>query len=164
MTKATVGGSTPAVIAALKTGQVDASITSTQLGLQLEENGEGRLLFDCSDYVGTIELYTMFASRTLAEHNPDAVRRFLAAWYETVDFMKSHKPETVAVAAKVMGHSPSVESRVYDLLVGKLSSDGKFSPQAIETLRGSFIAMKSADESVDMKRLYTEEFLPRSSA
>ncbi len=76
--------------------------------------------------------------------------------------MKSHKAETVAVAAKVMGHSPSVESRVYDLLVGKLSSDGKFSPQAIETLRGSFIAMKSAGASVDMKRLYTEEFLPRS--
>ena len=63
LTKVTVGGSTPAVIAALKTGQVDASITSAQLGLQLGENGEGKLLSDCSAYVGTIELYTMFASR-----------------------------------------------------------------------------------------------------
>src|SRR6185312_9054215 len=43
VTKAAVGGSTPAVIAALKTGQVDASVTSAQLGLQLEENGQGRL-------------------------------------------------------------------------------------------------------------------------
>jgi NitT/TauT family transport system substrate-binding protein len=164
LTKATVGGATPAVVAALKTGQVDASVTSAQLGLQLEENGQGRLLFDCSAYVGTIELYTMFANKTTAERNPDAVRRFLAAWYETVDFMKSHKAETVAVAAKVMGHTPTVESHVYDRLVGKLSSNGKFSPQAIETLKASFVAMKSVDESIDMKKLYTEEFLPKTSA
>jgi ABC-type nitrate/sulfonate/bicarbonate transport system substrate-binding protein len=164
LTKATVGGATPAVVAALKTGQVDASVTSTQLGLQLEENGQGRLLFDCSAYVGTIELYTMFANKALVERNPDAVRRFLAGWYETVDFMKSHKAETVAVAAKIMGHTPTVESHVYDRLVGKLSSNGKFSPQAIETLKASFVAMKSVDESVDMKKLYTEEFLPKPSA
>jgi NitT/TauT family transport system substrate-binding protein len=164
LTKATVGGATPAVVAALKTGQVDASVTSAQLGLQLEESGQGHLLFDCSAYVGTIELYTMFANRALAERNPDAVRRFLAGWYETVDFMKSHKAETVAVAAKVMGHTPTVESQVYDRLVGKLSSNGKFSTQAIETLKASFVAMKSVDESVDMKKLYTEEFLPKTSA
>jgi ABC-type nitrate/sulfonate/bicarbonate transport system substrate-binding protein len=164
VTKVTVGGSTPAVIAALKTGAVDASITSTQLGLQMNENGEGRLLFDCSAYVGTIELYTMFASTNVAARNPDAVRRFLAAWYETVDFMKTHKAESVAISAKVMGHTPAVEAQVYDRLVGKLSSNGKFSPQAIETLKASFVAMKSVDGSVDMEKLYTEKFLPKTSA
>lgn len=164
LTKVTVGGSTPSVIAGLKTGEIDASITSAQLGLQLGENGEGRLLFDCSAYVGTIELYTMFASKTVAERNPDAVRRFLKAWYETVDFMKAHKPETIAISAKVMGHTLTVRSRIYDRLVGKLSSTGKFSPQAIETLKASFVAMKSVDQSVDMAKLYTEEFLPKTSA
>lgn len=164
VTKVAVGGSTPAVLAALKTGQIDASISSAQLGLQLGENGEGRLLSDCSAYVGTIELYTLFASKAIIERNPDAVRRFLKGWYETVDFMKARKAETVAIAAKVMGNSPSVQSRVYDRLIGKLSSTGKFSLQAIETLRASFIAMKSADQSVDMKKLYTEEFLPKASS
>lgn len=163
LTKVAVGGSTPAVIAALKTGEVDASLTSTQLGLQFNENGEGRLLSDCSAYVGTIELYTMFASRDIIERNPDAVRRFLKGWYETVDFMKTHKAETVAISVKVMGHTPTVESQVYDRLVGKLSSDGKFAPKAIETLKASFIAMKSVDESVDMQKLYTEEFLPKAA-
>jgi ABC-type nitrate/sulfonate/bicarbonate transport system substrate-binding protein len=124
----------------------------------------GRLLFDCSAYVGTIELYTMFASTNVAARNPDAVRRFLAAWYETVDFMKTHKAESVAISAKVMGHTPAVEAQVYDRLVGKLSSNGKFSPQAIETLKASFVAMKSVDGSVDMEKLYTEKFLPKTSA
>jgi len=164
VTKVTVGGSTPAVVAALKTGQIDASISSAQLGLQLGENGEGQLLSDCSAYVGTIELYTMFASTAIVERDTDAVRRFLKAWYETVDFMKGHKAETVAIAAKVMGNSPSVQSHIYDRLVGKLSSTGKFSPQAIETLRASFVAMKNTDESVDMRKLYTEEFLPKTSS
>jgi hypothetical protein len=69
----------------------------------------------------------------------------------------------VAISAKVMGHTPAVESQVYDRLVGKLSSDGKFAREAIETLKASFIAMKSVDESVDMQKLYTEEFLPKAS-
>jgi NitT/TauT family transport system substrate-binding protein len=162
-TKVTVGGSTPAVIAALQTGRVDATVTSAQLGLQLGENGEGRPLFDCGAYAGTIELYTMFVRKAVVERNPDAVRRFLKAWYETVDFVKSHKAESAMISAKVMGHSPTVESR-YDRLVGKLSSTGKFSPQAIETFKASFIAMNSVDESVDMKQLYIEEFLPKASA
>jgi hypothetical protein len=63
-----------------------------------------------------------------------------------------------------MGHTPTVESRVYDRLVGKLSSTGKFSSQAIETLKASFIAMKSVDQPLDMKKLYTEEFLPKTLA
>jgi NitT/TauT family transport system substrate-binding protein len=159
-----VGGSTQASLAALKTKEVAASLSATQTGFLLEEQGDGRLLADCSKYVGPFELFTTFASTALTQQNPDAVRRFLAGWYETVDFMKSHKAETVAVAAKVMGHTPTVESHVYDRLVGKLSSHGKFSPQAIETLKASFVAMKSVDESVDMKKLYTEEFLPKTSA
>ena len=97
----------------------------------------------------------MFASKAIVERDPDTARRFLKGWYETVDFMKAHKSETGAIAAKVMGNSPSVQSRVYDRLVGKLSSIGKFSPQAIETLRASFVTMKNTDESVDMKKRYT---------
>jgi len=164
VTKVAIGGSTPATIAGLKTGQVDASIVAAQLGFQLEEQQSGRLLFDCSQYVGTIELYTIFASTALTQQNPDAVRRFLKAWYETVAFMKTHKPETVAIASKVMGNPPAVAARTYDTLMPRFSIDGKFSRPAIETLRASFVALGSVDASVDMSRLYTEAFLPKASA
>ncbi|HLI19931.1 MAG TPA: ABC transporter substrate-binding protein, partial [Stellaceae bacterium] len=75
VTKVAIGGSTPATIAALKTGQVEASVVAHQLGFQLEEQHQGRTLFDCSAYVGTIELYTIFANTAVTQHNPDAVRR-----------------------------------------------------------------------------------------
>lgn len=160
VTKVAIGGSTPATIAGLKTGAVDASIVAHQLGFQLEEQQQGRLLFDCSAYVGTIELYTIFANTALAQQNPDLVRRFLEAWLEAIAFMKSHKDETVRVAARVMGNPPSVAARTYDSLMGKFSTDGKFSPQAIATLAASFSDMKTLSGPIDMTKLYTEAYLP----
>lgn len=155
-----IGGSPTAAFAALKVGQIDADVGGTSTGYQLEERNAGRLLIDCSQYVNSIELFTVFASNALVRQNPDAVRRFLKGWYELIAFMKSHKAETVPLAATVMGYTTGVAERMYDTLMVKFSTDGKFSPQAIETLRTSFIDMNTLDSSVDMSKLYTSEFLP----
>ena len=163
VTKAAVGGSAQATLAALKTGQVDASIGAPQLGYELEEKQEGRLLFDCSHYVDQIELYTIFANTTLTESNPDLVRRFLKGWFDAVAFMKTHKDETARIASKVMGTSPAIAARTYDSLISKFSTDGKFGEKALETLGQSFADLKTLPGPVDMKKLYTERFLTRSS-
>jgi ABC-type nitrate/sulfonate/bicarbonate transport system substrate-binding protein len=59
----------------------------------------------------------MKAVRLAAHGGPKAVRRFVKAWYESVAFMKSHKAETVPLAAKVMGYTPRVAERTYDTLM-----------------------------------------------
>ena len=157
-----VGGSPTAGFAALKTGAVDAEVGGTSTGYQLEEQHEGRLLLDCSQYVSSIELFTVFASTALVQQNPNAVRRFLKGWYETIAFMKSHKAESVPLAAKVMNYTPGVAERMYDTLMAKFSTDGKFNPQALDTLRASFIDLKVLDDaSIDMSKFYTTEFLPK---
>lgn len=162
VTTVAIGGSTPATIAALKTGEVAASISSMQLGYKLEHRHEGRLLFDCSQYVGEIELYTIFADTSFVHRKPDLVRRFLKGWLESIAFMKSHKSDTVRVSSKVMNISPEVASRVYDSLMGKFSTTGRFSPKALETLAASFKDMKKLHGPIDMKKLYTERFLPKA--
>ncbi|MGH7033507.1 MAG: ABC transporter substrate-binding protein [Stellaceae bacterium] len=164
VTRVAVGGSAASTLAAIKTGQVDASIGAPQLGYELEEKHEGRLLFDCSRYVGPIELYTIFASTPLTQNHPDRVRRFLKAWLEAVVFMKTHKDETVRIAAKVMGASPAIAGRTYDSLIGKFSTDGKFGEKALATLSQSFEDLKKLPGPVDMAKLYTERFLPGGSA
>ena len=163
VTKVAVGGSAQATLAALKTGQVDASIGAPQLGYELEEQHEGRLLFDCSHYMGPIELYTIFASTTLTQSNPDLVRRFLKGWLESIAFMKTHKDETVRIAAKVMGAPPAIAARTYDSLISKFSTDGKFGGKALETLGQSFQDLKTLPGPVQMEKLYTERFLPTES-
>lgn len=164
VTGVAIGGSTPATVSALKTGEVEASIVARQLGYQLEEQQQGRLLFDCAQYVGAIELYTIFANTTLTEQKPDLVRRFLKGWLDAIAFMKSHKDETVKVAARVMGNSPSVALRTYDSLMAKFSTDGKFGANAIATLAASFKDQGSIPAPVDVTKLYTERFLPGGSA
>ena len=77
-----IGGAPPTQLAAIRTGQVDGAIGGSQVGFQLEEQKEGRLLFDMSDYVSDIELFVTFAHTNPVKQNPEALRRFLAAWYE----------------------------------------------------------------------------------
>jgi NitT/TauT family transport system substrate-binding protein len=158
-----IGGSPTAGFAGLKTGDIDADVGGTSTGYQLEEHGDGRLLIDCSEYVPPIALYMIFASTSLAKQNPEAVRGFLKGWYDSIAFMKSHKAESVPIAAKVMGYTPRVAERMYDTLMMKFSTDGKFNPQAFDTLRKSFVDMKTLDpNSVDMSKFYTTEFLPQT--
>jgi NitT/TauT family transport system substrate-binding protein len=160
VTKVAIGGSTPATIAALRTGQVDASIAAQELGYEFEEQRQGRLLFDCSQYVGPIEFYTIFANTGLIQQRPNLVRLFLKGWLEAVIFMKTHKDDTVRVASRVTGDPPSVTARAYDSLMSKYSGDGRFSAQALATLAASFNDMRTLNGAVDVKKLYTEEFLP----
>ena len=157
-----VGGSTAASLAALKTRQVVASLSATQTGFLLEERGEGRLLADCSQYVGPFELFTTFASTEMTQKNPDAVRRFLAAWYETVDFMRKNKDEVVPLCAKAMTYPPKVAARAYDVFMPGMSTDGRLKRQAIEALKSSFADLKAVEGPVDMTKLYTEAYLPKT--
>jgi ABC-type nitrate/sulfonate/bicarbonate transport system substrate-binding protein len=156
-----VGGSTAASLAALKTRQVVASLSATQTGFLLEERGEGRLLADCSQYVGPFELFTTFASTEMTQKNPEAVRRFLAAWYETVAFMSKNKDEVVPLCAKAMTYPPKVAGRAYDIFMPGMSGDGRLKPQAIEALKLSFADLKAVEGPVDMTKLYTEAYLPK---
>jgi NitT/TauT family transport system substrate-binding protein len=157
-----VGGAPPTQLAAIRTGQVDGAIGGLQVGFQLEEQKEGRLLVDISDYVKEIELFVIFAHTNLVKQNPDALRRFLTGWYESVAFMKSHKAESVKLAAEVLNWSPEVTERCYNRTIAHFSTNGKFEKQALDKLRTSFVDLKVLDASADMSTLYTEEFLPKA--
>lgn len=156
-----IGGSPATQIAAIKTGEVYAVDGGVSLGFDLEEKHQGRVLIDCSEYVPPIALFVTFASTAIIQQNPAAVRAFVAAWCETVAYMKSHKAETVAVTSKVIGYSPAVSERTYDATMAAMSVDGAFNPKALETLRTSFIDLKTLKPPIDMSKLYTTKFLPK---
>ena len=52
-------------------------------------------------------------------------------------------------------------SREYDLTLSMFSKDCRFKEESIATLKRSFIALKRLPETVDMSKLYSEEFLPK---
>jgi len=160
-TPVVIGGNPAAQYAALRTGSVDATLGGVSVGYQLEVQKEGRLLIPVSDYVKDLSLFVTFASTAIIQQNPGAVRRFLKGWYESVDYMKSHKAETVELATQVIGYALPVSEQLYDHLISTFSTDGKFKKAAIDKVHASMIDLEIVDKSVDISKLYTEEFLPK---
>jgi ABC-type nitrate/sulfonate/bicarbonate transport system substrate-binding protein len=89
-----------------------------------------------------------------------AVRRFLAAWFDTIAFMRANKAATVAVH-ELQEIKPDIANRAYDEVIFEFSLDGRFNPKALAALSRSFVELDYLPKEPDMAVLYTEEFLPK---
>jgi len=161
VTTIAIGGGAAPTLAAFKTHQVDASIGSASQFLALEKTKEGRLLTTVASYEGNVASGALFASNDLIAKNPDAVRAFLAAWIETVAYMRAHKAETVKIESKITNFDEDVMSREYDLVIGMYVKDCRFDAESLATLKSSFVELKLLDKEPDMTKLYTEAYLPK---
>jgi NitT/TauT family transport system substrate-binding protein len=161
ITPVAIGNSAASIIAAFREHLVDADIAVTSLIFDMEERKLGRLLIPVSNYVGNLAAGTIFATTQLIKTDPDAIRAFLAAWLETIDFIRTHKEETVMIESDITGFPPSVMSKEYDLTVGMFSSNCKFDAESLATLKSSFVVLKLVKNPPDMSNLYTETFLPK---
>jgi NitT/TauT family transport system substrate-binding protein len=161
ITMVTIGNASSSVVAALKAHIVDAAYTSTALAFLLEEQKQGRLLAPASSYAGNVGGGMIFATEHLIATAPDAVRRFLAAWLDTVAFMRAHKAETVKIESAVTGFPQAVQQKEFDLTIGMFSDDCKFDADTLANLKRSFADLKLLPAPPDMSKLYTEAFLPK---
>ena len=156
-------GDVPAQLSALRTHQVDAVPFDITTAYRLEATGEVRILVKFGDIVKDYVNHVIFASDTIIAKRPDDVRKFLAAWFETIAFFKHNKDETVRVASDVLKIPAPVVAKVYDETVAMLSDDGRFDPKGLAALRQSFVDMAMLPSAPDMATLYTEKFLPAKS-
>lgn len=158
----TIGNGAQNIIAAFETHAVDADIGPSAVAVSMEAHKTGRLLESVSKYEGNLGAGMIYATNKLIADRPDTVRRFLAAWFDTVKFMRAHKDETIKIESAVTGFSPDIQSREYDINIDGFSSTGKFDKQSLENLKRSFEDLKLVDTPPDMSKLYTEKFLPKS--
>jgi NitT/TauT family transport system substrate-binding protein len=161
VTPVAIGNGVASVTAAFRQHQVDADVGGVSNFLNMEEQNIGRLLAPVSSYEGSIASGTLSASDRLIESDPGAIRSFLAAWLETVRYIRTHKAETVKMESRLNQLPESVQSKVYDLTIGMFTDDCKFDPDALATLKRGFVELKFLDAPPDMSKLYTEAFLPR---
>ncbi len=102
----------------------------------------------------------IYARKALVADDPDAVRRFLAGWFDTIPYMGTHKADAVRISAPIMGVDTAIASKVYDELMPTFSRDGKFDPEALKVLARSYVEMDLLPKEPDMQSLITERFLP----
>jgi ABC-type nitrate/sulfonate/bicarbonate transport system substrate-binding protein len=160
VTYVTVGAELPNQVAALVTHQIDAVVSSTALGLELTESKRGRLLFTASDFIKDFMIHTIFASNDLVQKNPDAIRRFLQGWFDTIAFMRQNRDETVRASQERTHFSTAVEGQQYDLVMPMFSATGRFDPKALAVIQRSFVDLQLTDKEPDLTKYYTERFLP----
>lgn len=157
----TLGGVVSAQGAALVTGQVDAIVSDTALGYELEQKKQGRLLFPCSAYIPDFVTNVMFAAKPFAATHGDVLRRFLKAWFETVRWMPSHKAEVVASARRITGLPQDVTEREFDDSIGMFSTNGAITPAQLRLVARAVVQTGMLDSTPDLARNYDPQFLPK---
>jgi ABC-type nitrate/sulfonate/bicarbonate transport system substrate-binding protein len=154
-------GENAARVAAVRAGALDGCIVDLASALNYQQRGEGRILLRFGDLVKDFIIHVIFATDKTIAQKPEALRGFLAGWFETIKLMRGDKAKSVEIAAQVMGTDAPTAASIYDELMPMFSDTGRFDPKALAVLRRSFVEMKTLPEEPDMSKLYTEAFLPK---
>ncbi len=158
VTTVPVGGMS-SEISALLTKQVGGIVGPIEAGVSLESKGKAKNLVNFGPILPDFVTYLMYASGPEMKNHPEAVKAFIAGWFETIAFMKSHKAELVKILAKVMNVSPEIAGRIYEIEMPGCTDDGHFDPAKMQTLVSVLVEPKLG-KKVDPKSLYTTAFLP----
>lgn len=155
-------GGLPAQLAALRTHQVDGLVLATESDIPLQADKVTHQIYNFGDLLPHFITEAVFARKDLVKNDPDMVRRFVAAWLETLDFIRTHKAATVEISAKVLKKSPAVMSRVYDYERKGFISDCSFDHQAIGLLDQTLVGMNLLKSKPADDDLFTTAFLRKN--
>jgi NitT/TauT family transport system substrate-binding protein len=148
-------------VAALKTKSIDAALVNIAVATKYVQTGEGKMLLTFEDLVKDFHIHVIFATNKVMSEKPEAVRGFLAGWFDTIKFMRANKAKTVEVAKDVMRTDDATSAAIYDAVMPMFNEDGHFKPKALAALARSYVEMKMLPQEPDMKALYSEAFLPK---
>ena len=153
-------GSADGTTSALIAGNIDALVGSVEGGYSLELQHRARVLFAFGDFVKPFITHAIYATNRLQAERPDVLRRFLAAWYESIAYANSHKAETVKTVQPLINLPTEWLEKVYDVERPMFPTDGHYDQQALKLVAQSLIDTNQMDADTDPNRLITEQYLP----
>ena len=162
ITTAPLGADT-AMLAAMKTHQIDGMVTDLATAYRLQDAGQARIVTRFGQVVEHFIIHVIWARDALVKSDPDAVRNFLAGWFQTIAFMKANKAKTVEITAPVMNVSTEIAGKVYDELMPTFSTTGRFDREGLEVLADSFPELGIMSAKPDLSRYTTEKLLPAAA-
>jgi len=120
----------PAEVAALESGAVSAILTQPPNGAQSREKGAHRLA-SLAGLPFPLGAYTVQAG--YLKQNREVVKRFVAAEAESLQFLRSHKKETLASIQKYSGvKSPALAEYAYDFFLDVWATSPAVDPAVIK--------------------------------
>ncbi len=144
----------------MRTKKVDGMVASLNQMYDFEAKGYARTITNFGNIVPHFHIHVIYATNKIIEKNPKAVTEFLAGWFETIKWMRTHKAESVKFIAPIIGSDEKVTGWTFDQLMPIMRDDGHFDPKALETLAQSWVDLHVLKSKPDMSKLYTEKYLP----
>jgi len=155
---ATGGG--PAMDSAILTGAVDAGMGSYETALTLHEKQRARPLITMDKYAPRFITHVIYARKPMIDDEPAKVATFVKAFFATLDYMRAHRSETIAIAEDVLHEDKTVMSLAYDREMPIMSKDGDFDPVALKIIKDSWVDLKTLDRVPDDDQILTRQFVP----
>lgn len=153
-------GSEAGRVAALRSGSTDGMVIDVATATKFVKQNGGSIVVHFGTVAPDFIIHAIFATDKAIAQRPEVLKRFLVGWFETIDWMRGHRDETVALAAKAMHQDPDIVAANYDQTMNDFSTTGRFEPKALAVLAQSFVEMKTLPAAPDMSKLYTEKLLP----
>lgn len=153
-------GSMETRVNALGTGQITASVHDLTEAYEIERLGKGTILSLLGDIVKDFDTHIIFAQDAMVNQKPQVLTRFLKGWFQSVAYTRKNKDAAIKTIARVMHVDESVVQKSYGPDVQMLSSDGAFTPGAIDVVRKSVADLGMYDQPLDVKNMYTTRFVP----
>ena len=148
------------MVSAIIAGSVDAGMGSYETALKLQEEHRAFPLVAMDKYEPRFITHVIFARRELIGKKPQEVGTFVKAFFATLDYMRTHKAETVNIAEDVLRDGKNVLSRAYDIEMPLMSKDGRFDPDALKVLKESWISLKVLKSVPSDDQILTRQFVP----
>jgi NitT/TauT family transport system substrate-binding protein len=155
-------GGTVSMLAGLTTKTVDAASASLEVGhIRGDATGKYRMIVKGGEFVHDFIASVIYASNATIAERPDALRRFLKGWFETVAYLHSHKAEAIPLMAKIMSAPQDAVGRIYDDEMASYPTDGHFDRRSLHIVEQALVDFGRIDKMPDDSTLLTEEFLTK---
>ncbi|MGH7035361.1 MAG: hypothetical protein ACREFL_16635, partial [Stellaceae bacterium] len=104
--------------------------------------------------------HVIFARKALIDQNPKEVGTFVNAFFAVLDYMRTHRDKTIAIADDVLHDGKAVMSGAYDREMPIMSKDGTFDPVALKIIKQSWVDLKILDKEPSDDQILTRRFVP----
>lgn len=146
--------------AAMATDAVDGACSGLEFGYDLQDHNAGRMLVSFGSVVPQFITNVISARTDLVAQHPDIVQKFLLGWYRSVQYMKTHRAQSIALATKIEGLDEHAIALTFDATMPVMSNDGAFAPAAVDRLGKAFVELGMLTQPPDMNKLITRKFVP----
>ena len=153
-------GGNESMLAGLATKTVDAVSGSLEVGHIRGAQGKYRMIVKGGAFVHDFVASVIYASNATIAERPDALRRFLKGWFETVAYLRGHKQEAIPLMAKIMKAPEDAVARIYDDEIDSYPTDGRFDRHSLHIVEQALVDFHRIDKMPDDSALLTEAYLP----